>query len=85
MMVPFCLSDQFSPRVRGCSGSVAGVTEVSHVFPACAGMFRGMVAAVCSTTSFPRVCGDVPGGYKGYYTIETFSPRVRGCSLRVSG
>ena len=50
----------FSPRARGCSEGDHGRIFAGHVFPACAGMFRGGGDYRGWFWCFPRVRGDVP-------------------------
>ena len=73
-------SNTFSPRMRGCS--LADITDVraAIVFPAYAGMFPAGQIVNAAPMSFPRVCGDVPGGSSGVTASTRFSPRMRGCS-----
>ena len=70
----------FSPRARGCSPQVARQPPRRVVFPACAGIFRSLLASARPTLCFPRVRGDVPywGGDKA--AVIEFSPHARGCS-----
>ena len=73
----------FSPRTRGCSFKSGAFPIASAVFPAYAGMFLPMRAPMATTTSFPRVRGDVPQLVRIFFLFSLFSPRTRGCS-RVS-
>ena len=70
----------FSPRARGCSDLFVGLIEKIKVFPACAGMFRGVQLAVGVARCFPRVRGDVPLIGPLLDLVVEFSPRARGCS-----
>ena len=70
----------FSPRARGCSDTVCEKTAWVGVFPACAGMFRGVQLAVGVARCFPRVRGDVPLIGPLLDLVVEFSPRARGCS-----
>ena len=70
----------FSPRMRGCSGSVHATPRHHHVFPAYAGMFRVFHAHLMPSKGFPRVCGDVPTVGNSIPRGHEFSPRMRGCS-----
>ena len=70
----------FSPHTRGCSQISRQRVVSVHVFPAYAGMFPPQLLPRAMGLCFPRIRGDVPGGYRGCYTIETFSPHTRGCS-----
>ena len=71
---------QFSPRARGCSGHYSEAGRPLMVFPACAGMFRGVQLAVGVARCFPRVRGDVPLIGPLLDLVVEFSPRARGCS-----
>ena len=71
---------QFSPRARGCSESQPHQSASTGVFPACAGMFLPIKAPMATTTSFPRVRGDVPCPRATAGFLIRFSPRARGCS-----
>ena len=53
----------FSPRARGCSPNATAPGYMSHVFPACAGMFRTAEHLDDYPLRFPRVRGDVPMPY----------------------
>ena len=70
----------FSPHTRGCSPALDCVAQILIVFPAYTGMFRKPRKWSFTSTSFPRIRGDVPedpyaeSGYWG------FSPHTRGCS-----
>ena len=70
----------FSPRARGCSGHYSEAGRPLMVFPACAGMFRGVQLAVGVARCFPRVRGDVPLIGPLLDLVVEFSPRARGCS-----
>ena len=70
----------FSPRTRGCSGKVEGLSLVKVVFPAHAGMFLAHCAGDMPQTCFPRARGDVPPPTDRTVQLFTFSPRTRGCS-----
>ena len=56
------LADQqrFSPRTRGCSGSIIIRPSLPYVFPAHAGMFLTGYGNEHTMTGFPRARGDVP-------------------------
>ena len=71
----------FSPRARGCSSPMRAPAPSPWVFPACAGMFRGLLRAGGMMKSFPRVRGDVPRKCFAEPVTHPFSPRARGCSL----
>ena len=43
-------------------------------------MFRSAASRSSSSSSFPRVCGDVPHRLLSLGRLPQFSPRVRGCS-----
>ena len=70
----------FSPRMRGCSGSIMTFFELTRVFPAYAGMFLEADFLDICKNRFPRVCGDVPPRSRTTMSTSTFSPRMRGCS-----
>ena len=70
----------FSPRARGCSPIARNRRHPTHVFPACAGMFRTYHGNSRKLDCFPRVRGDVPGYSGPFLSIQSFSPRARGCS-----
>ena len=72
---------KFSPRMRGCSGRRASGRRPQAVFPAYAGMFRGIMSAQPTPACFPRVCGDVPAHQAQPEGVHPFSPHTRGCSL----
>ena len=72
----------FSPRTRGCSLRLYKDDGPSRVFPAHAGMFRNRETLPLRPRRFPRARGDVPTGLRDYSTVNTFSPRTRGCSHR---
>ena len=71
---------EFSPRTRGCSAFGKFRLGVADVFPACAGMFRSLLASARPTLCFPRVRGDVPHRKWPWRSRKVFSPRARGCS-----
>ena len=73
----------FSPRTRGCSFSISKTDFEALVFPAYAGMFLSTSRVSSWVKSFPRVRGDVPGVNTFVVKHFTFSPRTRGCSVRV--
>ena len=69
------------PRVRGdVPQKPITRTLEKAVFPACAGMFRGVQLAVGVARCFPRVRGDVPLIGPLLDLVVEFSPRARGCS-----
>ena len=72
----------FSPRARGCSHEDRTLRRGRCVFPACAGMFRGVILLNPPGMRFPRVRGDVPLDPKKLRKTYPFSPRTRGCSYR---
>ena len=72
----------FSPRARGCSHEDRTLRRGRCVFPACAGMFRGIILLNPPGMRFPRVRGDVPLDPKKLRKTYPFSPRTRGCSYR---
>ena len=72
---------RFSPRERGCSSPVAGLTPMPCVFPARAGMFPGSWQRTLLRPGFPRASGNVPHTDPGKGFPHEFSPRERGCSL----
>ena len=74
-------ASMFSPRMRGCSGLVLVKVFFRIVFPAYAGMFLSSSSMSHALSSFPCVCGDVPGRDTCARTREAFSPRMRGCSF----
>ena len=74
------VSVQFSPHTRGCSGAGGGVAIVPHVFPAYAGMFRGLFELLKLHDGFPRIRGDVPVQVVRRHAERLFSPHTRGCS-----
>ena len=71
----------FSPHTRGCSVKRVTSRNSCSVFPAHAGMFRGIAHRQRWKLSFPRTRGDVP--ILGCHPTghSTFSPHTRGCSL----
>ena len=76
------LRTAFSPRMRGCSALKTIPEHPLSVFPAYAGMFLRGSSHQHPTSSFPRVCGDVPRPGCGVVEFSQFSPRMRGCSAR---
>ena len=72
----------FSPRARGCSGPHAHHRRPC-VFPACAGMFLATPPMTLNALRFPRVRGDVPRHLHPSTRTFPFSPRARGCSLKL--
>ena len=48
------------------------------MFPACAGMNRGMIVLDWVESHVPRVCGDEPAGLTATEPVVICSPRVRG-------
>ncbi len=71
---------RFSPHTRGCSYMIYCNHKVKKVFPAYAGMFLATISESLSTTSFPRIRGDVPHQSDTWLRIVEFSPHTRGCS-----
>ena len=83
--VPWAISpitgiNMFSPRARGCSEWATHLGSGLAVFPACAGMFRCLLAWLVRLIRFPRVRGDVPVIGPKWLGMVVFSPRARGCS-----
>ena len=70
----------FSPHTRGCSDKTLGEKARKHVFPAYAGMFRGLSRWWIELARFPRIRGDVPHALNCGNTTHEFSPHTRGCS-----
>ena len=70
-----------SPRMRGCFYQNAPTTYQNKAFPAYAGMFLVRMLTDGSTTSFPRVCGDVSNASSSPFARLRLSPRMRGCFL----
>ena len=52
-----------------------------RVFPAYAGMFPTLTLTIKTPLRFPRIRGDVPGGFELGLVISAFSPHTRGCSV----
>ena len=71
----------FSPHTRGCSSANGGSSGVSAVFPAYAGMFRGLHRHASGFVRFPRIRGDVPDNRIDLLSRGVFSPHTRGCSV----
>ena len=71
---------EFSPRTRGCSGTIMKFSELTRVFPAHAGMFLTYPHGWFGKTCFPRARGDVPHVKCFCAKVIVFSPRTRGCS-----
>ena len=70
----------FSPHTRGCSAGRLDRTPARIVFPAYAGMFRGLASNTSPRLRFPRIRGDVPEYQSRSYRKIMFSPHTRGCS-----
>ena len=77
---PVSVTCEFSPHARGCSAHHLPHHARTHVFPACAGMFRTPSCLSNSSTCFPRMRGDVPAFAASHQHITKFSPHARGCS-----
>ena len=75
---------KFSPHTRGCSVAQFLFPALAEVFPAYAGMFRRWQMILGTRPGFPRIRGDVPGGYTIGAMTRTFSPHTRGCSAAMS-
>ena len=73
----------WSPRMRGCSRLHRYERQRQLVVPAHAGMFPPRTAMSFCNTSGPRACGDVPSGTPAKKSCTPWSPRMRGCSLRL--
>ena len=76
---------KFSPHARGCSCYVAHHQPSRTVFPAYAGMFRGLRLRRRILSRFPRMRGDVPPCGTPGTSPPTFSPHTRGCSISEVG
>ena len=74
----------FSPRMRGCSAGFLDICDSPAVFPAYAGMFPYQPPRPHGCGGFPRVCGDVPPLTIAKKAVQQFSPRMRGCSVRLA-
>ena len=72
--------DEFSPRMWGCSEADTHDSEYDLVFPTHVGMFRAFSLGSVTVPSFPHACGDVPESNILVEVVETFSPRMWGCS-----
>ena len=77
---PPCAMKLFSPRTRGCSACAELREHHPLVFPAHAGMFRGVDTGQHVQHCFPRARGDVPEIFHLEVFTVAFSPRTRGCS-----
>jgi len=68
----------FSPRMWGCSLFSFWLNLFALVFPTHVGVFRGVRDE--QTNDFPHACGGVPVDLVTGQILETFSPRMWGCS-----
>ena len=71
------------PRVRGDVPAPHAHHRRPCVFPACAGMFLATPPMTLNALRFPRVRGDVPRHLHPSTRTFPFSPRARGCSLKL--
>ena len=77
------IATQFSPRMRGCFQVITLEKKRLGVLPAYAGMFLSIFAVFGSSAGSPRVCGDVSLFVDFFVLVSGFSPRMRGCFLRL--
>ena len=54
------------------------IESTEDVFPARAGMSRGLPDPAPSSTGVPRASGDEPTGTQGFIQCDECSPRERG-------
>ena len=74
----------FSPRLWGCSGHYLAWLVAWVLFPTPVGMFRTSSRSATSRAPFPHACGDVPVLDRVGRGDGRFSPRLWGCSGRLS-
>ena len=69
--------------MRGCFYEIVDGFHRYTVLPAYAGMFLSIFAVFGSSAGSPRVCGDVSLFVDFFVLVSGFSPRMRGCFLRL--
>ena len=77
---PLIIVNAFSPHTRGCSVPHPRLYNKPPVFPAYAGMFRGVKRSHPVGWGFPRIRGDVPVISPLLRGSSRFSPHTQGCS-----
>ena len=69
--------------MRGCFYVLVDGFHRYTVLPAYAGMFLSIFAVFGSSAGSPRVCGDASLFVDFFVLVSGFSPRMRGCFLRL--
>jgi len=67
----------------GCTAIPIPYITLPKVFPTHVGVYLFGIAGERLKTSFPHACGGVPIGVNFCSTIQTFSPRMWGCTLGI--
>src|SRR5690606_17509260 len=74
-----------SPQTRGCTAGFVVMATALSLFPADAGMYRGVLQAVVLKVAVPRRRGDVPSIWHIPTRRVSCSPQTRGCTVTTNG
>ena len=72
---------EFTPHARGSTHATSSSLQSACVYPACAGIDRGLLCQPLHTGGLPRMRGDRPCPHRKRFHDSKFTPHARGSTL----